>query len=144
MLISGIWKADRDGVTRPYVRGEVRKPDDSWQELFFLVDSGADRTVLTAQALQELGFQPPPEVLALSGLGGQGAMVEISTALRFYREDQTAVTFNGAFAAMVAPSALDTSVLGRDLLNMFAVIIDRPANTVQLVRPPHRYSIQSD
>jgi aspartyl protease len=87
MLISGTWKVDRDGVTRPYVRAEVRKPDDSWHEVYFLVDSGADRTVLTALALQELGFQPPAEVQSLSGLGGQSAMVEVSSAMRLYRED---------------------------------------------------------
>jgi hypothetical protein len=143
MLISGTWKVDRDGVTRPYVRAEVRKPDDSWHEVYFLVDSGADRTVLTALALQELGFQPPAEVQSLSGLGGQSAMVEVSSAMRLYREDQSAVTFNATFAAMVTATGLDTCVLGRDILNLFAVIIDRGANSVLLVRPPHRYAIQS-
>jgi hypothetical protein len=59
MLISGIWKVDQDGLTRPYIRAEARKADGSWYELFLLVDSGADRTVLTTQALQELGYEPP-------------------------------------------------------------------------------------
>jgi hypothetical protein len=39
--------------------------------------------------------------------------------------------------------ALDISVLGRDVMNLFAVIVDRAVNVVALIRPPHRYTVQT-
>jgi hypothetical protein len=81
--------------------------------------------------------------MALSGLGGQSPMVQVPTVLRFFREDQTAITINGPYAAMVSPTALDTNVLGRDIMNQIPVIIDRPARAIYLLHPPHRYTIQT-
>ena len=37
--------------------------------------------------------------------------------------------------------ALDMSVLGRDLLEMFAVIVDRRADVVAIIGGQHRYTI---
>jgi predicted aspartyl protease len=143
MLISGAWATDDDQVTRPYLRGEVRRADGAWQEVAFLIDSGADRTVLTSQAFEELGYSLPQTIGALHGLGGVGVSVELTTAIRLFREDETAVTIHGPFAASVTPTALDVSVLGRDILNLFAVILDRPNGIVALLHPPHRYTIHS-
>jgi hypothetical protein len=39
------------------------------------------------------------------------------------------------------PVELGTGILGRDLLNLFTLILDRAAETVHLLRPPHRYMI---
>jgi len=142
MLISGAWAVDDDGATRPYLRGEVRRADGTWQEVAFLIDSGADQTVLTSQSLEGLGFTLPEKVGALLGLGGAGAAVALDTVIRFYREDGTAIAINGPFAASVTPTALDTNVLGRDILGNFAVILDRPSKTITLLHPPHRYTIQ--
>jgi Retroviral aspartyl protease len=143
MLISGAWAVDDDGVTRPYLRGEVRRADGTWQEIAFLVDSGADQTVLTSQSFEGLGFALPETVGALLGLGGAGAAVPLNTVIRFDREDGTAVAINGPFAASVTPTALDTDVLGRDILNHFAVILDWPNGVIALLHPPHRYTIHS-
>jgi hypothetical protein len=35
------------------------------------------------------------------------------------------------------------SVLGRDILNLFAVIVDRPSDRICLVGGNHRYVIQA-
>lgn len=40
------------------------------------------------------------------------------------------------------PNALDMSVVGRDLLNLFSLIVDRRGNTVCLVGFSHCYVIQ--
>ena len=143
MLISGAWAVDDDGATRPYLRGEVRRADGTWQEIAFLIDSGADQTVLTSQSFEGLGFTLPETVGALLGLGGTGAAVALDTVIRFYREDGTAVAINGPFAASVTPTALDTNVLGRDILSHFAVILDRPRGVIALLHPPHRYTIHA-
>jgi len=53
------------------------------------------------------------------------------------------VKLRGRFAACVDPQLLDMSVLGRDVLDLFAVIVDRPGDTIALVGQQHRYSIST-
>lgn len=45
------------------------------------------------------------------------------------------------FTAVTDPTALDLCVLGRDILDLFALIIDRPGNIVCLLSQRHRYEI---
>jgi hypothetical protein len=47
--------------------------------------------------------------------------------------------FRGNDSATAVSEALDMSVLGRDITNMFAAIVGRPGNAVSLIRPPQRY-----
>jgi hypothetical protein len=48
MLLSGVWHLCDDGVTRPVLRGEILAADGTWVQARFLMDVGADRTVLIA------------------------------------------------------------------------------------------------
>ncbi len=48
MRIDGQWAVFADGFMRPIIRGEIRGGDDSWIEVPFLVDTGADRTLFSA------------------------------------------------------------------------------------------------
>ncbi len=57
-------------------------------------------------------------------------------------DDGQKVTFGGEFAAFTQDEALDMSVLGRDILNLFAVIIDKPDDAVCMVRQRHGYRIE--
>ena len=43
-----------------------------------------------------------------------------------------------------AVEALDISVLGRDIIGLFAVIVDRPHDIVCLLRRRHRYRVEQD
>lgn len=56
MLISGVWHACDDGVLRPVIPAEVQTQDGSWIKAPFLVDTEADRTVLSADILTALRF----------------------------------------------------------------------------------------
>lgn len=58
MRIDGEWALFDDGVARPMISGEIQAADGSWVKFPFLVDTGADRTVLTAAALTQLGLPP--------------------------------------------------------------------------------------
>src|SRR5712691_10181383 len=51
MLIAGAWRLRDDGVMRPIVRTRVLGSDGSLVAEDFLIDSGADRTVLSATLL---------------------------------------------------------------------------------------------
>jgi hypothetical protein len=92
-----------------------------------------------ALALLALPLLPAPH--QLGGVGGTAQTVVIATSLRLLTEDGSTISFKGSFAAFVQPDALDMSVLGRDILNLFAVVIDRPGDEVCLIGRGHRYTI---
>jgi hypothetical protein len=79
----------------------------------------------------------------LAGIGGVSPSVGVQTQLAFFRQDGSRVTFRGQFAAFTEVAALDMSVLGRDITNLFAVIVDRPGDVVCLVGQGHGYLIQT-
>lgn len=45
------------------------------------------------------------------------------------------------FAAFTDPQVTDLSVMGRDVLNNFDVIVSRPRNEVLLLAPRHCYQV---
>jgi hypothetical protein len=141
MHIRGEWLLSDDGVVRPVIRGEVLAGDGSWQRVLFLVDTGADRTVLSSGALAAIGRQRLVGHGRLGGLGGAADSVVVETQIRLTREAAGKVLFRGRYFAVPEPEALDMSVLGRDITGLFAVIVDRPGDLVGLLGQQHRYTI---
>jgi len=144
MQISGMWLLCDDGVVRPVIRGEVLASDGTRVQAFFLADTAADRTAFSADVLAALGLQPLAASDQFSGLGGVTASVTVNTQIEFTWENGDPVVFRGQFAAVTDPEALDMSVLGRDITNLFAVIVDRPGDVVCLLGQRHRYIIVQD
>jgi predicted aspartyl protease len=70
MRIDGEWLLCDDGIIRPVIRGEILTANGAWQQAEFLVDTGADRTVLSAATLAVLGFRPLRAQERIAGLGG--------------------------------------------------------------------------
>jgi hypothetical protein len=141
MRIDGEWREDLDGELIPTLRAEAQGADGSWVEVYFLIDSGAQRTVLSVDLWRRLGHPGLPAGHGLAGLGGGAGCVRIEAPLRATREDGSPVLFRGPFLALTAPSPLDVSVLGRDLLCHFAVILDQPQRVACLLHGEHRYQI---
>ena len=54
MRINGLWYAGDDGIRRPVIRGEVLTSTGLWIKAPFLVDTGADLTVLSAAILADV------------------------------------------------------------------------------------------
>jgi hypothetical protein len=77
----------------------------------------------------------------LEGVGGSATSVVVETQIRMAQETGQTVLFKGHFAAFTDPAALDISVLGRDISNMFALIVDRPQDVVCLLGRGHQYKI---
>ena len=75
--------------------------------------------------------------------GGLAPSVWVQTSLRLQRDDGGTVTFKSHFVGFTALAALDMSLLGRDVLNFFAVIVDQPHNVVCLLTERHQYVIQT-
>ncbi len=141
MRIDGMWYLCDDGGIRPVISGEVLAGDGTWVSALFLVDTGADRTVLSADLLDALGMQPVSTIERLGGVGGLAATVMVESQLRFAIEGAGKVTFKGRFAAFTDAETVDMSVLGRDILNLFTLIVDRPGNMIALLGQQHYYSI---
>jgi len=141
MEIKGEWQFCEDGIVRPVVLGLIQKSNGEWISARLLIDTGADRTVLSASSLSELGFVTRESEEVISGLGGETDAVVIQTSLQLFRETGAPVTFHSHFTAVTDPTALDLSVLGRDILDFFALIVDRPGNIVCLLSQRHRYEI---
>lgn len=144
MLITGEWQLCDDGVTRPVVRAKVFGADGSPVADDFLIDSGADRTVFSAalMARLRLSARDAQPGFALSGIGGVREFVLVTTVMEFLRDDGRLVRVRGEFASFTDPIATDLSVLGRDVLDHFDLIISRRRNEILLLAPRHQYRIE--
>ena len=109
----------------------------------FLLDTGADSSVLSADVLTGLKIAQEPATTQIAGVGGTTDAVLINTTLRFFTSDRAKVTFKGIFRAVNDISVLDMSVLGRDITDWFAVIVDRPQDVVCLVSQGHGYTVHA-
>ncbi len=141
MLLPGHWFLCDDGVLRPVFRGNMNAMDGSPIPVEFLADTGADRTVLSAAVWQRLGLPHVPAEHQLAGVGGKTASVIVTTAIELPRDDGGSAVFRGQFAAFTDLKALDMSVLGRDVTNLFTLIVDRPRDVVCLLGGAHQYTI---
>lgn len=141
MRISGQWIESKGGFEWPVVLATIAGARRAVAELPFLIDTGADQTLLSAEvaALLELPADRMGETL--QGVGSIIESVVVSTEITLRRDDGIDVRFTGQYACCTQPDVLDVSVLGRDILNHFAVIVDHPARSVILLRDRHQYSI---
>jgi hypothetical protein len=144
MRIAGEWRVCDDGVTRPALRAKVRAADGAYHVDIFLVDSCADRTVFSENLLSRLGFpmMPGPESLVLQGISGACGFVVVKTVIELTRDDAVPIHMRGEFAAFTDPTATDLSILGRDVLDHFDVILSRRRNQILLLAPNHEYRVE--
>jgi len=143
MRIDGDWYTGDDGVARPVIRGEILGAAGTWTRAPFLLDTGADRTVLSAIVLRLLGLRAEQSPDRIGGLGGMAESVSVNTAIRLTRDGGGKVLLRGQFAAVTELEALDICVLVRDITGLFAVIVDQPANTICLLGQRHRYTVEA-
>ena len=146
MLVSGEWQLRDDGGVRPIIRARVLGSAGQLTSENFLIDSGADRTVLSAVLLSRLHLpiQSASPGFILRGIGGTSEFVLVSTAIEFMRDDGGSVRIRGEFAGFTDPRATDISILGRDVLDNFDLIIGRHRNTILLLAPRHRYHVDRE
>ncbi|MGH9764123.1 MAG: hypothetical protein ACREDR_29135, partial [Blastocatellia bacterium] len=63
------------------------------------------------------------------------------TRIQLVRETGAPVSIRGRFAAVTDLTTLDISVLGRDVTDNFAAIVDRPQNAILLLGQRHNYLV---
>jgi hypothetical protein len=145
MEIAGEWQLCDDGVTRPLLRVHVLDQRCVAVAEYFLVDNGSDRTVFTAGLMEKLDLplKRPESEVELLGVGGRSTFAVVTTAIEFVRRDGAMARVRGDFGVFTDASALDVSILGRDVLNHFDVILSRRRNELLLLAPPHQYRVVS-
>lgn len=141
MRFNGEWRRCDDGDLRPVIRAEIQDAAGNWQTIEFLVDTGADRTVVAYTVLQVLNLQVDRSEHVIGGIGGIVEIVTVNSTLRLTRDDGETVTFRGTYAAFTQPDALELSILGRDILNLFTLILNRKQLLVAMIGGNHSYSI---
>jgi hypothetical protein len=144
MVIAGNWRLFDDGITRPIVRAKVVGGDGTPRGENFLIDSGADRSVFSAALLQRLGL-PARNVqpnFTLSGIGGTSECVLVTTVMEFIRDGGGSVRVRGEFAGFIDPTATALSVLGRDVLDNFDLVLGRRRNEILLLAPNRQYRVE--
>jgi hypothetical protein len=141
MRIDDEWFERDDGVVRPVKRVEILAAAGVWAPAFFLVDTGADRSVFTAGLRELIGIAGTNSDSRVGGVGGLQDAIEIAVRIRLTTDDGRKPIIRGSFAALTRDEALDINVLGRDVLDLFAVIVDRPGDTIAHIGQRHYYSI---
>ena len=143
MLVRGEWQLRDDGVMRPIVRARVGGDSSPIAENF-LIDSGADRTVLSAVLVTRLQLpaRSAPPGFTPSGIGGTSAFVLVTTVVEFLRDDGRPLRVRGEFAGFTNPTATDLSILGRDILDHCDLVLSQRRNEILLLAPRHQYRIE--
>ena len=118
---------DQLGVPAPFVHVTLRCPDSPTQveQIPALVDSGADRTVIPLQFVEELGLVQMDQV-TIAGFGGH-----ISDIPSFLVEI-TIRKVKPVLAEVLASEGESYVLLGRDVLNHFRVVLDGPKSAVEI------------
>ena len=144
MVIAGEWRLGDDGVIRPAMCAKALAADGPYHVEVFLVDSCADRTVFSASLLAKLQLSPNTSVpgFGLKGIGGDSPFVLVSTVVEFTRDGGGPVHVRGEFAAFTDPAATDLSILGRDVLDLFDVIVSRRRSEVRFLAGHHQYRVE--
>jgi hypothetical protein len=125
------------------VNVEIARADGTYYSELFLIDTGADATVLSAYLVQQVNPSPVPAPpgFSLVGISGTSGSVMVQTVLVFRRSDGGHARVQGQFAAFVDPAASDYSILGREVLDIFDIILSRRRNEVLLLAPNHDYQV---
>ena len=79
---------------------------------------------------------------SLSGIGTAMQVLSVTTRLRLSLDDGTSITVNGPFFGLTDEREGELSILGRDVLGNFAVILDRPKSVIALLHGRHEYAIR--
>ena len=143
MIVVGTWFECDDGITRPVLEVHVGAADGTFVSENFLIDTGADCTVLSAALLTKLA-QPTRAMSDVSGVGGRAPVVEVETVLRIPGSDGRSLKIHGPFTAFADPKATDLSILGRDILDEVDLIVSRRREEVLLLYKDHAYRIEPD
>lgn len=136
MIVLGYYRQAYPGSNRaPFVDVDVRSVTGQWTPIRFLIDLGADATYLPASYIQTLQVDPSntPVRNDVSGVGSSNLRnLRLLTQVRFVGSgyEKVCTVEIGLFSD---PTVLDFPLIGRDLLNLFALVCDEDQDVVYLL-----------
>jgi hypothetical protein len=115
----------------PFVYVTVRSPDGTAEakDVPAQVDTAADRTVLPAKLIEQLGLSQLDELLC-GGLGGSITVIP-SFAARIAIQPLPFKTVE-----VLGAQGEDYVLLGRDILNDYSILLNGPALALEISEPP--------
>ena len=129
----------------PYIQAHVSFPRLGVHGvLWLLIDTGADVTVLMPRDSLRLGmdFRLLTNVTASQGIGGISRGSHEPAAISFYdRRYMYSYVLKIELAAPIAHNTRLPSLLGRDILRKWRLIVDRPENEIRCV--PKTWDVRS-
>lgn len=143
MRIVGEWLLCDDEAIRPAVSVLIVGPDGRALDAAFLIDTGSDRTVFRTAILSRLRLPrvTSPVGVTLAGISGTSPYVSVDAILEFSRDDGVAQRVRGPYSVFTNPDATDISILGRDVLDNFDVLLSRRRDEVLLLSQRHEYRV---
>ena len=141
MRIDGYWLVEASGAVVPVLAADIEDAGGRLAEIVILVDTGAERTVLDYRTLINLGHESAPTGDYLQGIGGSAPAVSVDVPIRLRRANGTHTLIHGSYLASTDPGGMGRPILGRDVLDNFALIIDRSQDVVTLLHGPNCYRI---
>ena len=137
-MISGYYQIDDNDIWCPYIDLDVDfpAPINARIRVSFVVDTGADRTLLSAQVTQELERRFDFDIRSLEpdiSIGGVGGLVDtrrIDATLSQGRHWLNAPIL--IIDAVPGPNTV-TSLLGRDFIDDYALFLQRRSFRVLLL-----------
>lgn len=144
MRIKGRWVAGADGVERPVFDGHIAASGGVQHAVSFLIDTGADFTVLAPAVAQRLTdvVQPTPTTTLAGGIGGMQPVYEIAVDVLLPTTSGQRARIRGPLPILLTPGVLDLSVIGRNLLDQFTLIYDRPQGLLLLLTAPDTFTLR--
>ena len=129
----------------PYIQANISLPRLGLRGvLWFLIDTGADVTVLMPTDSLRIGvdFRLLTNLTARQGIGGIARGYHEIAALSFSdRRYIYSYVLKLELAALLAHNTRLPSLLGRDILGQWRVIVDRPENEIRCV--PKTWNVRS-
>ena len=137
-MISGYYQIDDNDIWRPYIDLDVDfpAPINARIRVSFVVDTGADRTLLSAQVAQELQRRFDFDIrslepdISIAGVGGLVDTRKIDATLSQGRHWIKAPVL--IIDAVPGPNTV-TSLLGRDFIDDYALFLQRQTFRVLLL-----------
>ena len=142
MSILGRFRTERAASPEPVIRARVAVTPELFAEVTFLIDTGADRTMLsprdTANILPDpnaLDWENDPTLGAMQGVGEGVCRIITRQRLIGFRDDQTGPVLTAVSFGLVEPTDSNRqlpSLLGRDVLENFRLTVSTRESQVTL------------
>jgi hypothetical protein len=138
MRFDGTWVLCADGVERPAIFIDLLLPGGQLAQIPFLLDTGADATVVAYDVAQQLAAYTSltPNAAPATGIGGAAATEILAVDLLFTTVDGRRSLIRGPLLAFASSSTSDLSILGRDVIDLFDLVYSRRNDQIALLTPP--------